>query len=149
MAAKIIDGKQVAADMQAELKKEVAKLKKQGIVPGLGVILVGEDPASKSYVTAKERACEELGIYSDDNRLPADTTQQDLIALINRMNTDPKINGILVQLPLPKHLDESEVLLAINPDKDVDQYRQNGSRTGGIFALHASRSHSAFAAKRR
>ena len=122
MAAKIINGKQVAADMQAELKKEVAKLKKQGIVPGLGVILVGEDPASKSYVTAKERACEELGIYSDDNRLPADTTQQDLIALINRMNTDPKINGILVQLPLPKHLDESEVLLAINPDKDVDGF---------------------------
>jgi methylenetetrahydrofolate dehydrogenase (NADP+)/methenyltetrahydrofolate cyclohydrolase len=122
MAAKIIDGKQVAADMQAELKKEVAKLKKQGIVPGLGVILVGEDPASQSYVTAKERACEELGIYSDDNRLPADTTQQDLIALINQMNTDPKINGILVQLPLPKHLDESEVLLAINPDKDVDGF---------------------------
>jgi methylenetetrahydrofolate dehydrogenase (NADP+)/methenyltetrahydrofolate cyclohydrolase len=108
--------------MQAELKKEVAKLKKQGIVPGLGVILVGEDPASKSYVSAKERACEELGIYSDDNHLPADTTQQDLIALINRMNTDPKINGILVQLPLPKHLDESEVLLAINPDKDVDGF---------------------------
>jgi methylenetetrahydrofolate dehydrogenase (NADP+) / methenyltetrahydrofolate cyclohydrolase len=122
MAAKIIDGKQVAADMQAELKKEVAKLKKQGIVPGLGVILVGEDPASKSYVTAKEHTCEELGIYSDDNHLPADTTQQDLIALINRMNTDPKINGILVQLPLPKHLDESEVLLAINPDKDVDGF---------------------------
>jgi methylenetetrahydrofolate dehydrogenase (NADP+)/methenyltetrahydrofolate cyclohydrolase len=91
-------------------------------VPGLGVILVGEDPASKSYVSAKERACEELGIYSDDNHLPADTTQQDLIALINRMNTDPKINGILVQLPLPKHLDESEVLLAINPDKDVDGF---------------------------
>jgi len=122
MAAKIIDGKQVAADMQAELKKEVAKLKKQGIVPGLGVILVGEDPASQSYVTAKERACAELGIYSDDNRLPADTTQKDLIALINRMNADPKINGILVQLPLPKHLDESEVLLAINPDKDVDGF---------------------------
>jgi methylenetetrahydrofolate dehydrogenase (NADP+)/methenyltetrahydrofolate cyclohydrolase len=122
MAAKIIDGKQIAADMQAELKEEVAKLKQEGIVPGLGVILVGEDPASKSYVTAKERTCEELGIYSDDNRLPADTTQHDLIALINRMNTDPKINGILVQLPLPEHLDESEVLLAINPDKDVDGF---------------------------
>jgi methylenetetrahydrofolate dehydrogenase (NADP+)/methenyltetrahydrofolate cyclohydrolase len=122
MAAKIIDGKQVAADMQAELKKEVAELKKEGIVPGLGVILVGEDPASQSYVTAKERACEELGIYSDDNRLPANTMQNDLIALINRMNADPKINGILVQLPLPKHLDESEVLLAINPDKDVDGF---------------------------
>jgi methylenetetrahydrofolate dehydrogenase (NADP+)/methenyltetrahydrofolate cyclohydrolase len=122
MAAKIIDGKQVAADMQAELKKEVAELKKEGIVPGLGVILAGEDPASQSYVTAKERACAELGIYSDDNRLPANTTQQDLIVLINKMNADPKINGILVQLPLPKHLDESEVLLAISPDKDVDGF---------------------------
>jgi methylenetetrahydrofolate dehydrogenase (NADP+)/methenyltetrahydrofolate cyclohydrolase len=122
MAAKIIDGKQIAADMQAELKEEVAKLKQEGIVPGLGVILVGDDPASQSYVTAKERACAELGIYSDDNRLPADTTQRDLIALINRMNADPKIHGILVQLPLPKHLDESEVLLAISPDKDVDGF---------------------------
>ncbi len=122
MAAKIIDGKQIAADMRAELKEEVAKLKQESIVPGLGVILVGEDPASQSYVRAKERACEEMGIYSDDNRLPEDTTQQDLIALINRMNADPKINGILVQLPLPKHLDESEVLLAINPDKDVDGF---------------------------
>lgn len=122
MTAKIINGKQIAADMQAELKEEVAKLKQEGIVPGLGVILVGDDPASQSYVTAKERACENLGIYSDDNRLVAETTQQDLIGLINRMNTDPKINGILVQLPLPKHLDESEVLLAISPDKDVDGF---------------------------
>jgi len=122
MAAKIIDGKQAAADMRDELKEEVAKLKEEGIVPGLGVILVGEDPASQSYVRAKERACEEMGIYSDDNRLPEDTTQQDLIALINRMNTDPKINGIQVQLPLPTHLDESEVLLSINPDKDVDGF---------------------------
>ncbi|MHC4061071.1 MAG: bifunctional methylenetetrahydrofolate dehydrogenase/methenyltetrahydrofolate cyclohydrolase FolD [Planctomycetota bacterium] len=122
MAAEIIDGKQTAADMRAELKDEVAKLKQEGIVPGLGVILIGEDPASKSYVTAKERTCEELGIYSDDNRLPEDTTQKDLLALIDRMNNDPKINGILVQLPLPKHLDEAEVLLAINSDKDVDGF---------------------------
>ncbi len=122
MTAQIIDGKQVAADMRAELKEEVAKLKEQGIVPGLGVILVGEDPASKSYVTAKERTCEELGIYSDDNRLPADTTQEDLMALVEKMNKDPKINGILVQLPLPKHLNEAEVLLAIDPDKDVDGF---------------------------
>ncbi|MDD5065163.1 MAG: bifunctional methylenetetrahydrofolate dehydrogenase/methenyltetrahydrofolate cyclohydrolase FolD [Phycisphaerae bacterium] len=122
MAAKIIDGKQVAAEMQAELKKEAASLKQENIVPGLGVILVGEDPASQSYVTAKERACAELGIYSDDNRLPADITQKDLIALINKMNADPKINGILVQLPLPKHLNEGEVLLAISPDKDVDGF---------------------------
>jgi methylenetetrahydrofolate dehydrogenase (NADP+)/methenyltetrahydrofolate cyclohydrolase len=122
MTAQIIDGKQVAADMRAELKEEVARLKEKGIVPGLGVILVGEDPASKSYVTAKERTCEELGIYSDDNRLPADTTQEDLMALVEKMNNDPKINGILVQLPLPKHLNEAEVLLAIDPDKDVDGF---------------------------
>jgi methylenetetrahydrofolate dehydrogenase (NADP+)/methenyltetrahydrofolate cyclohydrolase len=122
MTAQIIDGKQVAADMRAELKEEIAKLKEQGIVPGLGVILVGEDPASKSYVTAKERTCEEIGIYSDDNRLPEDTTQEDLMALVEKMNKDPKINGILVQLPLPKHLNEAEVLLAIDPDKDVDGF---------------------------
>ncbi len=122
MTAQIIDGKQVAADMRAEIKAEVAKLKEKNIVPGLGVILVGEDPASNSYVTAKERACEEAGIYSDDNRLPADASQDELIALVNRMNADPKINGILVQLPLPKHLDESEVLLTIDPDKDVDGF---------------------------
>ena len=122
MAAKIIDGKQVAADMRAELKAKVAKLKEDGIVPGLAVVLVGEDPASKSYVTAKERACEEIGIYSDDNRLDADTSQEKLMALVNKLNNDPKINGILVQLPLPKHLNESEVLLAIDPDKDVDGF---------------------------
>lgn len=122
MAAKIIDGKQIAADMRAELKEEAAKLKEKGIVPGLGVVLVGDDPASQSYVTAKERACEEIGIYSDDNRLPADTAQEDLIVLINRMNADARINGILVQLPLPKHIDESEVLSAIDPNKDVDGF---------------------------
>jgi methylenetetrahydrofolate dehydrogenase (NADP+)/methenyltetrahydrofolate cyclohydrolase len=122
MTAQIIDGKQVAADMRAELKGKVAKLKEKGVVPGLGVILVGEDPASKSYVTAKERACEEIGIYSDDNRLSAETTQEDLMALVEKMNKDPKINGILVQLPLPKHLNEAEVLLAIDPDKDVDGF---------------------------
>jgi methylenetetrahydrofolate dehydrogenase (NADP+)/methenyltetrahydrofolate cyclohydrolase len=122
MTAQIIDGKQVAADMRAELKAETARLKKQGIVPGLGVILVGEDPASKSYVTAKEQACEEIGIYSDDNRLPADTSQEDLMALVEKMNNDPRINGILVQLPLPKGLNEAEVLLAIDPVKDVDGF---------------------------
>jgi len=122
MAAKIIDGRQIAAGMRAELKAEVEKLKQKGVVPGLGVILVGEDPASQSYVTAKERACEEIGIYSDDNRLPADASQWDVIGLINRMNSDPKIHGILVQLPLPKHIDESQVLLAISPRKDVDGF---------------------------
>ncbi|MHC4371801.1 MAG: bifunctional methylenetetrahydrofolate dehydrogenase/methenyltetrahydrofolate cyclohydrolase FolD, partial [Planctomycetota bacterium] len=122
MTAQIIDGKQVAADMRAELKAEVAKLKEQDIVPGLAVVLVGEDPASKSYVTAKERACEEMGIYSDDNRLPADTSQEDLMALVEKLNNDPKVNGILVQLPLPKGLNEAEVLLAIDPAKDVDGF---------------------------
>jgi methylenetetrahydrofolate dehydrogenase (NADP+)/methenyltetrahydrofolate cyclohydrolase len=122
MTAKIIDGKQVAADIRAELKADVATLKEKGIVPGLGVILVGDDPASQSYVTAKEKACGEIGIFSDDNRLPADTTQEELLSLVERMNTDPRINGILVQLPLPKHIDESAVLLAIDPDKDVDGF---------------------------
>jgi methylenetetrahydrofolate dehydrogenase (NADP+)/methenyltetrahydrofolate cyclohydrolase len=122
MAAQIIDGKQVAADMRSELKEQVTQLKTQGVVPGLGVILVGDDPASRSYVTAKERACEEIGIYSDDNRLADDAAQADLLALVQKMNADPKINGILVQLPLPKHMDEDEVLLAIDPDKDVDGF---------------------------
>jgi len=122
MTTQIIDGKQVAADMRAELKDKVAQLKKEGIVPGLAVVLVGEDPASRSYVTAKERACEEIGIFSDDNRLDAKTSQEDLITLIEKLNNDPKINGILVQLPLPKHLDESEVLLKIDPEKDVDGF---------------------------
>jgi len=122
MTAQIIDGKQVAADMRAELKAKVAELKTKGVTPGLAVVLVGEDPASKSYVTAKERACEEIGIFSDDNRLAADTKEEDLLALIDKLNKDSKINGILVQLPLPKHIDEDKVLLAIDPAKDVDGF---------------------------
>lgn len=122
MAAKIIDGKQVAQDIRAELTKEVAELRTKGIVPGLGVILVGDDPASNSYVTAKEKACEDIGLYSDDNRLPAETTQEELMSLVRKMNEDPKINGILVQLPLPKGLNEKEVLEAIDPKKDVDGF---------------------------
>jgi len=122
MSAKIIDGKAIAAQMREELKAQVSGLKKKGIAPGLGVILVGDDPASKSYVTAKEQACAEIGIYSDDNRLPASSSQQELMALVKKMNSDPKIHGILVQLPLPKHLNESEVLLAVDPKKDVDGF---------------------------
>ena len=99
--------------MRVEIKNEVEELKKHNVVPGLGVILVGEDPASQSYVKAKERACEEAGIFSDDNRLPVDTSEDDLIALVEKMNNDNKINGILVQLPLPKHINESRVLLAL------------------------------------
>ena len=122
MTAKIIDGKQIAADMRAKLRADVAGLSQKGIVPGLGVILVGDDPASKSYVTAKERDCEEVGIYSDDNRLPASISQKELMAHINRLNKDPRIHGILVQLPLPDTIDELEVLMAIDPAKDVDGF---------------------------
>ena len=122
MSAEIIDGKKIAQDIRKELKAEVSRLKEKDIVPGLGVILVGEDPASQSYVKSKEKACEKLGIYSDDNRLPVETSQEDLLALIEKMNKDPKINGILVQLPLPDHLNEAEVLMAIDPAKDVDGF---------------------------
>jgi methylenetetrahydrofolate dehydrogenase (NADP+)/methenyltetrahydrofolate cyclohydrolase len=122
MTAQIIDGKQIAAGIREELKAEVAKLKEKGIVPGLGVILVGDDPASVSYVTAKERACEEMGIHSDNNRLAAYTSQERLVAMVRKMNKDRKIHGILVQLPLPKGLNEAEVLQTIDPDKDVDGF---------------------------
>lgn len=121
MAAEIISGKEIAAQIRSELAEEIVGLKKQGVTPGLGVILVGEDPASKSYVTAKEKACEEIGIHSDDNRLPADTSQDDLIALIEKMNGDPAIDGILVQLPLPSHIDEQAVLMHVS-EKDVDGF---------------------------
>ncbi len=123
MSALIIDGKQVAREIRAELEVQVRQLKvEKGIVPGLAVVLVGQDPASQSYVTAKEKACAEIGIYSDDNRLPAETSETELLALISKLNADLKIHGILVQLPLPKHIDESRVILAIAPEKDVDGF---------------------------
>jgi methylenetetrahydrofolate dehydrogenase (NADP+)/methenyltetrahydrofolate cyclohydrolase len=122
MAAQIIDGKAIASEIRAELKAEIDLLKKKGITPGLGVILVGLDPASISYVTAKEKACEEIGMYSSDNRLPAQTPEAQLLALIDKMNKDPKIHGILVQLPLPRHINEQKILLAIDPAKDVDGF---------------------------
>ncbi len=122
MSAKIIDGKQIASEMRSELKAEVTRLFEHNIVPGLGVILVGSDPASQSYVTAKEKACEEIGIYSDDNRLAPDTSEEQLLDLVGRMNRDPKIHGILVQLPLPRHINEDRILLAIDPRKDVDGF---------------------------
>ncbi|MHC4292841.1 MAG: bifunctional methylenetetrahydrofolate dehydrogenase/methenyltetrahydrofolate cyclohydrolase FolD [Planctomycetota bacterium] len=122
MSAQIIDGKKIAQQMREELKEEVEELKVKGIIPGLGVILVGEDPASQSYVRSKERACEKIGIYSDDNRLPAETTQDELLNLIKKMNSDDKIHGILVQLPLPEQIDEQAVLLAVDPSKDVDGF---------------------------
>ncbi|MFO7730575.1 MAG: bifunctional methylenetetrahydrofolate dehydrogenase/methenyltetrahydrofolate cyclohydrolase FolD [Spirochaetia bacterium] len=122
MSAEIIDGKELAQEMRAEIAEEVQKLTAQGVTPGLGVVLVGEDPASNSYVKAKERACEKAGIYSDDNRLPTDTSEAKLLEIIDRMNEDPKIHGILVQLPLPDHIDEEKVLLRIKPEKDVDGF---------------------------
>ncbi len=122
MSAKIIDGKLISSEIREELKNEVAALKKEGITPGLGVILVGEDPASQSYVKAKEKACDDLGIYSDNRHIPAETTESELLAIIDAMNTDPKIDGILVQLPLPKHIDADKVIMRISPDKDVDGF---------------------------
>jgi len=122
MSAAIIDGKIIAAQIREELKLEVQRLAERGIVPGLGVVLVGEDPASHSYVTAKEKACEEMGMHSDDNRLPADATETKVIGVVERLNADPSIHGILVQLPLPKHINESNVLRRVSPDKDVDGF---------------------------
>ena len=123
MSAIIIDGKQTAVEIRAELKKKVEKwAAEKKIIPGLAVVLVGEDPASQSYVRAKEKACEQIGIYSSDNRLPAETSEEDLLVLIDKLNHDPKIHGILVQLPLPKHINETTVLNAIDPQKDVDGF---------------------------
>lgn len=121
--AELIKGAAVAKEIRAELKEEIEQLKeKHNVVPGLVTILVGADPASQVYVGAKEKTCGELGIYSERYDLPEDTTQEDLLKLIDKMNKDPKINGILVQLPLPKHLNEEEVLYAIDPKKDVDGF---------------------------
>lgn len=129
MSAKIIDGKQVAARCREELKQQVAALRARGIIPGLAVILVGEDPASQVYVRNKHRACEELGIHSEQYTLPADTDRQTLLELISELNGREEIDGILVQLPLPGHLDEKEILSAIDPAKDVDSFHpQNVGR---------------------
>jgi len=122
MSAEIIDGKLIASQIREDLKKEVEELKKEGITPGLGVILVGADPASKSYVTAKEKACDDLGLYSENIKLPAETTEEKLLTLIEEMNNNPKIDGILVQLPLPKHIDTDKVIMSISPSKDVDGF---------------------------
>lgn len=123
MEAQIIDGKQVAARIKAALKKEVEQLKtEKNIEPGLAVVIVGNDPASRVYVNNKKKACSEIGIYSREYALPEETTQQELLSLIESLNQDPQINGILVQLPLPSHLDETAVILSINPAKDVDAF---------------------------
>lgn len=122
MAAKILDGKAIAQDIRAELKTRVAELKKQGIVPGLGVLLVGDDPASRSYVTAKEKACEETGLYSREIKLPATASHKEILDVVNAFNADKQIDGILVQLPLPDSSMEQSVIEAIDPNKDVDGF---------------------------
>lgn len=122
VAAKIIDGRQIAAQMREELKGRIAVLRQQGIQPGLAVILAGDDPASQSYVKSKAKACAEIGIYSVDNRLPAAVSEEELLSRIEQFNRDERIHGILVQLPLPEHIDEMRVLMAISPEKDVDGF---------------------------
>ncbi len=121
--ATIIDGKAISAAVRAELKSETeALIASTGVRPGLAVIIVGEDPASQVYVRNKRRACDEIGYYSESYELPANTTQEELNTLVDKLNADPHIHGILCQLPLPKHLDENQVILRIDPKKDVDAF---------------------------
>ena len=123
MTAEIISGKEVAKTIRAELGEEVAELRqKHGVVPGLATVLVGEDPASISYVTAKGKACDKIGINSFQHKLSAETGEEELLRLVDELNNDDRVHGILVQLPLPGQINESKVLYAINPDKDVDGF---------------------------
>ena len=123
MTAKLINGNEIAAQIREEIKQETAQLKEaSNVVPGLVTILVGQNPASVSYVTAKQKASRELGFYSLQDNQPPDVAETDLLALIEKYNQDPKIHGILVQLPLPKHINETNVLCAIDPRKDVDGF---------------------------
>lgn len=131
MTAKIIDGKAIAQEIRADLAKRVAELTAQGKTPGLHVVLVGDNPASKVYVRNKQRACEEVGINSTVHRLAEDTTREQLLGLIEQLNADSMVHGILVQLPLPAHLDEEEVINAISPEKDVDGFHP--SNVGKLY----------------
>lgn len=120
--AKIINGKEISAAVKQRIATEVAQLTEQGTRPGLAVIIVGNDPASKVYVGSKERTCIELGMYSEKYELPENTTEEELLSLVGRLNRDEKIHGILCQLPLPRHLNEKAVIDAIAPEKDVDAF---------------------------
>lgn len=122
MPAALLDGKKVSAQVEEQLACRIARLKKQNVTPGLTVILAGEDPASQTYVRNKEKACERLGLYSHTVRLPEDVSQETLEAAIAQANADPAIHGILVQLPLPAHLDSEHALAMIRPEKDVDGF---------------------------
>ena len=117
MAAVVMDGKALAAKVKEEVRAQVERMERK---PGLAVVLVGDNPASRVYVNGKKKDCGECGIYSEEYAIPAETTQQELLELVDTLNGREDIDGILVQLPLPKHLNEKEVLLAIRPDKDVD-----------------------------
>ncbi len=120
--SKLIDGKVISAAVKKRVQYEVAELNDKGVTVGLAVIIVGEDPASKVYVANKKKACEALGIISEEYALDESTSQEELLALIERLNNDPKINGILCQLPLPRHLNEKLIINAIDPEKDVDAF---------------------------
>jgi methylenetetrahydrofolate dehydrogenase (NADP+)/methenyltetrahydrofolate cyclohydrolase len=120
--AKLIDGNAIAATMRTELAAEIAALKKSGVTPGLAVVLVGDNPASQVYVRMKGKACEEAGLYHETIKLPKDTSEADLMSLLERLNVDPKIHGILVQLPLPRQIDTNRALHRIDPRKDVDGF---------------------------
>ena len=122
MPATIIDGKQIAQDVRNEVKQKVSQLAQYGIVPCLAVILVGENPASVSYVTGKQKALAEVGMKDKSMHLPESTTQEELLKIIKELNEDSTVHGILVQLPLPKHINEEKILLAITPEKDVDGF---------------------------
>lgn len=122
MPAKIISGAEVAAEIREELKGRVKRLKEKGITPALAVVLVGEDPASVSYVTAKAKGAEEIGMYEETIRLPADTPEDEVLKTVDRLNRDPKFHGILVQLPLPNHISTDKVINYISPEKDVDGF---------------------------
>ena len=123
MSAKIISGTEIAKEIRVELKQEIAELKeKHGLTPGLATILVGDDPASRVYVGQKDKSCNNLGIYSKMINLPEDTSEEDLLRLIDELNNNSDIHGILVQLPLPGHINETRVLYAIDPNKDVDGF---------------------------
>lgn len=120
--ATLLDGKKLAEDIRKGLLPRIAALAAKGVVPGLGVLLVGDDPASVSYVTAKEKACAELGMKSFEKRLPASTSEQEIVDIVRAYNADPSVHGILVQLPLPKGVSEARIIEAISPDKDVDGF---------------------------
>ena len=118
----IIDGKSVAEKVLSECGQEIEDLKKEGVIPGLAVVLVGSDPASKVYVGSKVRKCAELGLHSEKVELPEDATQQEVLDVVLKLNADPKIHGILVQSPPPAHIDEAAIVRAIDPAKDVDGF---------------------------